>query len=275
MDKMFIKDLEIYAFHGVNKEEKKLGQRFLLSVELSLDLKEAGQTDDLSKTVNYANLCLELEEVFISKKYELIERVAEQLCDYILHKYENVNKVKLMIKKPWAPIGKILDYAAIELERGWNTAYIGLGSNIGDREENIRLAIEKIGESQNNKIIQVSKMYETEPVGFLEQDKFINNAIEIKTLLSPRELIKFLLNIEIELKRVRTIKWGPRTIDLDILLYNDEITYSKDIVIPHPRMHERKFVLLPLCDIAPYVLHPILYKRIDELLKELDTLSQE
>lgn len=270
MDKLYIKDLEIYAFHGVNQEEQKLGQRFLISVELFLDLKEAGQTDELSKTVNYAKLCLELEEVFLQEKHELIERAAEKLCDYILHSYEMVQKVKIMIKKPWAPIGKALDYAAVEIEREWNTAYIGLGSNMGNKQENIQLAIEKIGQSQNNKIIQVSKLYETEPVGFLEQDDFINSAIEIRTMFSPNELIKFLLNIEIELKRVRTIKWGPRTIDLDVLLYNNDIISSKDIVVPHPRMHERSFVLLPLCDIAPYILHPILNKRMVELLKELD-----
>jgi dihydroneopterin aldolase / 2-amino-4-hydroxy-6-hydroxymethyldihydropteridine diphosphokinase len=273
MDKMYVKDLEVYGYHGVNEEEKRMGQRFLISVELDLDLREAGKSDDLNKTVNYAELCHGLEREFLTEKYDLIEKCAEMLAEYILVNYQSVHKVKLMIKKPWAPIGKPLDFAAVEVERHWHTAYIGLGSNIGDREANLKEAITAM-DSCTTRVVKISELYSTKPVGYLEQEDFLNCALEIKTLLTPRELIRFLLQIEKELKRERIIKWGPRTIDLDVLLYDDSITSLEEIIIPHPRMHERLFVLKPLSDIAPYVLHPLLNKRIKELEEELATVQK-
>ena len=218
MDKIIIKDLEIYAFHGVNIEEKNLGQKFLISVELVMDLRVAGKNDELMATVNYAQLCIALEKEFTKEKYDLIEHAAEELCIFILLNYERVQQVKLLLKKPWAPIGRMVDYAAVELERGWHTAYIALGSNLGDKEANVRQAVERIQDSNMNKVIQTSKWYETEPVGYVDQDTFINGALEIKTLLTPKELMQCLIEIEKELKRERTIPWGPRTIDLDVLL---------------------------------------------------------
>ncbi len=269
MDKIIIKDLEIYAYHGVNQQEKDLGQKFLVSAELNLDLSMAAQSDALNETVNYGQLCLELEEVFRKEKYDLIERAAQQLCDYILLNYSLVRKVKVTVKKPWAPIGRPLDYAAVQFERGWHTAYIALGSNMGDKENNIKQAIKKLKDSPRIKVSKVSAFYETEPVGVIEQDLFLNGAVQIETLLTPKELMTRLLEIEAELKRVRTIKWGPRTIDLDILLYDDYITATEDVVIPHPRMHERSFVLEPLNEIAPFVMHPVMNRRISQLLSDI------
>lgn len=266
MDRIYVKDLQVYGFHGVNQQEKDMGQRFVISLELFLDLQEAGETDDLAKTVNYAQLCFDVEEQFRKEKYDLIEKAAEKLSEYILLKYEPINRVKIQIKKPWAPIGKPVDYAAVEINRAWHTAYIAIGSNIGDREQNLKSAIELINQSTSNKVTKISNFYETEPVGYLEQDKFLNGALEVKTLLSPIKLMKFLLEKEKELKRERIIRWGPRTIDLDVLLYDNLVTHEEEIIIPHPRMHERMFVLKPLSDIAPYVMHPLLNKRIIELM---------
>lgn len=269
MDKIYVKDLEIYAFHGVYQQEKDLGQRFLISLELSLNLNEAGETDDLTKTVNYGQLCADVEENFKKEKFDLIEKAAEELAKFILLNYELVYGVKVKIKKPWAPIGKPINYAAVEIERRWHTAYIAIGSNMGDKENNLQSGIELINSSQVAKVVKVSKFYETKPVGYLEQDSFLNGALEIKTFLTPSKLIKFLLEKEKDLKRERIIKWGPRTIDLDVLLYDNLITSDEDIIIPHPRMHERLFVLKPLSDIAPYVVHPIFNKRIIELMNKI------
>lgn len=269
MDKIYIKDLQVHGFHGVNQQEKDMGQRFLISLQLFLDLKEAGESDDLTKTVNYAQLCFDIEEEFKKKKYDLIEKAAEELSQFILLKYELVNRVKLQIKKPWAPIGKPLDYAAVEIDREWHTAYIAMGSNMGDKKENLKAAIDLINNSLLTKVTKISNFYETEPVGYLEQDNFINAAIEVKTLLSPKKLMVFLLEKEKDLKRERIIKWGPRTIDLDVLLYDALITSQEDIIIPHPRMEERLFVLKPLADIAPYVIHPILNSRIIDLMNKI------
>ena len=269
MDKIIIKDLEVYAYHGVNQQEKDMGQKFLVSIELYLDLKKAGKSDDLTKTISYAEVCSDITEELKKNKYDLIEKVAEEVASFILLKYVLLKGVKVLIKKPWAPIGKSLDYAGVEIERSWHTVYIALGSNLGDKEDNLKSSVKMIQEHKAIKVTKTSTFIETEPVGYLEQDKFLNGVIEIKTLLDPKELIKFLLKIELDLKRERKIKWGPRTIDLDVLLYDDIITCDEEIIIPHPRLHERLFVLKPLSEIAPFVIHPLLHKRIINLLEEL------
>lgn len=269
MDKIIVKDLEVYAYHGVNQQEKDMGQKFLVSLELYLDLKEAGESDDLHKTISYAAVCSDISEEIKKSKYDLIEKVAEETASFILERYVLVKGVKVLIKKPWAPIGKSLDYAGVEIERFWHSAYIAIGSNLGDKEKNLNNSIEKIQLNKAIRVTKVSTFIQTDPVGYLDQDIFLNGAIEVKTLLTPKQLIKYLLNIELELKRERIIKWGPRTIDLDVLLYDDMITCDEEIIIPHPRMHERLFVLKPLSEIAPFVVHPLLNKRIINLLEEL------
>ncbi|MFD3158298.1 2-amino-4-hydroxy-6-hydroxymethyldihydropteridine diphosphokinase [Haloimpatiens sp. FM7330] len=270
MDKIYIKDLEIYANHGVFQEEKKLGQKFLISIELELNLRKAAITKDLTKSIDYGRLCCEVEEEFKKESYDLIETAAEKISEFILEKYDIVKKVKIVLKKPWAPIGKPLDYAAVEINRKWHKAYIGLGSNIGDKNKNLSDAIQKIDESKYCRVIKKSSFIVTPPWGYTDQDEFLNGVIEVETTLEPKELVVFLLNIEKELKRERIIKWGPRTIDLDVLLYDDIISDDEEIVVPHPRMHERMFVLEPLSEIAPYKIHPLLKERIIDIKKKLE-----
>lgn len=131
------------------------------------------------------------------------------------------------------------------------TCYIGLGSNLGDRKLNIQTAIEKINRIKKTKVTKASSIIETSPVGGPAQDKYLNAAIEIQTDFPPRQLLVNLQNIESELGRVRAIKNGPRTIDLDILFYRDLQINEEDLIVPHPRIKEREFVLNPLREIAP------------------------
>ena len=274
MDVIYVEDLEVYAYHGVNQAEKDMGQRFLISLQIFLNLSEAGKSDDLSKTINYAKLCCEVEEEFKREKYDLIEKSAESLANFILKKYMAVEKVTVKIKKPWAPIGKPLKWVAVEINRRWHTAYISIGSNLGDKEKNIKDAVDIIDSSPYNNVTKVSKLYETKPVGYLDQDNFLNGALEVKTLMEPEDLMDFLLEVEKKLKRERIIKWGPRTIDLDVILYDNLVTSEEKIILPHPRMHERLFVLKPLSDIAPYVIHPVLNDRIINLTHELEKTQE-
>ncbi|WP_080348198.1 MULTISPECIES: 2-amino-4-hydroxy-6-hydroxymethyldihydropteridine diphosphokinase [Clostridium] len=269
VDRIYIEDLEVFANHGVYKEEKKLGQKFLISAEIFIDLQQSGLSDNLNETVNYGLLCCEIEELFTKDSYDLIEKVAEQVVDNILLKYEDIQRMKLKVKKPWAPIGKPIKYAAVQIDRTKHTVYIGIGSNIGDKNTNLQQAIEKLNNNNLTKVTKVSKFYITKPYGYLEQDDFLNCAIEVETLLTPSKLMKVLLDIEKQLKRKRTIKWGPRIIDLDILLYDDLILSKNETIIPHPLMHDRMFVLEPLSEIAPYAFHPVLNKRIFQLKEEL------
>ena len=148
-------------------------------------------------------------------------------------------------------------------------AYIGVGSNIGDRYKNILSAKKEIINSTSSHVVEVSKIYETEPVGYLDQDYFLNCVFKVSTILIPKELLKLLLEIEKILKRKRIIHWGPRTIDLDILFYDNLIISSPDLIIPHPGLHERMFVIEPLCDLAPDLIHPVLKESCFEIAEKL------
>lgn len=141
--------------------------------------------------------------------------------------------------------------------------FIGLGTNIGDKLANLRMALEEI--SKNAIILKKSHVYKTAPWGYLDQDDFNNMAIEIEADLSPEELLDTLKSAEQNLGRVETFRYGPRMIDMDILLYRDEILETDRLSVPHPRMIERAFVLAPLAEIAPDALHPIIGLTISEL----------
>jgi 2-amino-4-hydroxy-6-hydroxymethyldihydropteridine diphosphokinase len=146
--------------------------------------------------------------------------------------------------------------------------YIALGSNLGDREKNCLRAIELLKE-KGIEILKASKMHETEPWGVKEQPRFINMAAEIKTDMAPHELLKLLKDIEKKMGRAETIRWGPRVIDIDILLWGDLILKTPELTIPHPLMHGRKFVLEPLSEIAPDAVHPVSGKTVGGLFEGL------
>ncbi|MDI3508134.1 MAG: 2-amino-4-hydroxy-6-hydroxymethyldihydropteridine diphosphokinase [Clostridiales bacterium] len=149
-----------------------------------------------------------------------------------------------------------------------NRVYLALGSNIGDRDRYIREAIDMLNGHEAIKIVKVSSTYNTAPVGYTDQVDFLNAAVAIDTTLSPRELLAACLDIEQRLGRVRTIRWGPRTIDIDIIFYDDLIIDDGILTVPHPRMHERGFVLRPLYDIAPNAVHPIYKKTVEQMYDE-------
>ncbi|MCI9018270.1 MAG: 2-amino-4-hydroxy-6-hydroxymethyldihydropteridine diphosphokinase [Lachnospiraceae bacterium] len=269
-DRIHIKNLEIFAKHGVFPEENVLGQKFIVLAVLYTSTREAGQTDDLTKSIHYGEVSHFIRRFLEDHTYQLLETVAERLAEELLLKTERLEGVRLEIKKPWAPVGLPLETVSVEIERSWHTAYIALGSNMGDKRAYLDLGVEGLRRTKGCQISAVSDYLATEPYGVTDQDEFLNGAMKIRTLLTPFELLKRLHEIEQEAGRERIIRWGPRTLDLDILLYDDLILDDEELHIPHIEMYKRDFVLKPLCQIAPYVRHPIYNRTVQELLEALE-----
>jgi len=147
--------------------------------------------------------------------------------------------------------------------------YLGLGSNLGDKQSYITKAIQKISSLENVETIRASKVIKTPPYGKTDQPDFLNCVIKVKTRLKPEVFLEKCFDIENQLGRVREEKWGPRTIDIDMLFYEDMIVNSKSLVLPHPELHKREFVLTSLNELCPDLIHPVLKKKIKNILLEL------
>jgi len=271
-DEIHIDNLTIFAKHGVYKEEAVLGQKFTVSAVLYTDTRKSGLSDALENTINYGEVCHEITDFLTKNRFQLIEACAEQLAEFLLIKYENqLSAIDLEIHKPWAPIALPLDQVSVRIHRGWHTAFLALGSNIGDRRAMLDLAVDGIQAEKRNRLLKVSTFIETAPYGNVDQDPFLNGACMIRTLLTPDELLDLGASLEQKAKRVRKVHWGPRTLDVDILFYDQEIIATERLNIPHPDMPNRDFVLRPMAEIAPWWLHPITHKTMAQMLHELET----
>ena len=275
MDKIEIRDLEIFANHGVFPEENVLGQKFVVSAVMYTDTRPAGLKDDLSSSINYGEVSHMITEFACKHTYKLLEALAENLTEMLLMNLPLLKKVTLRIEKPWAPVGLPLKTVAVEITRSWHTAYIAFGSNLGDKKKYLDEGIRGLGDTKGCQIETVSEYLVTEPYGGVEQDEFLNGVLKLRTLLPPEELLDRLHELEQEANRERIIHWGPRTLDLDILFYDNEIIDTPDLHVPHIDMENRDFVLKPMAEIAPYFRHPVLNRTISQLLDELEKRSAD
>lgn len=265
-DEIHIENLEFFARHGVFPEETKLGQKFIVSLTMYMNTRKAGKSDNLEVSVDYGAVSHFITDYMKENTFLLIEAAAENLVRELLLHFPLVKGIDLELKKPWAPIGLPVEYASVKISRFWHRAYLGMGSNLGDKKGYLDQAVEKIKEDPECVVEKVSQYLVTEPYGGVEQDDFLNACMVVRTLLSPEELLDKLHEIEQEAHRERIIHWGPRTLDLDILMYDDLVMESDDLIIPHIEMDKREFVLKPLCEIAPNLRHPFLKKTVSQLL---------
>ncbi len=268
-DEIQIRDLEVFANHGVFPEETRLGQKFLLSLTMYTDTRKAGTGDCLEDSIDYGAVSHFMTDYMKQHTWKLIEAAAEHLAEELLLRYPLLKGVTLELKKPWAPVGLPLDTVAVKINRFWHRAYLGLGSNLGDKETYLNQAVKALDETRGCQVEKVSSYLVTEPYGGVEQDDFLNACLCLKTYLSPEELLKRLHEIEQDAHRERSIRWGPRTLDLDILLYDDLILETEELILPHMDMENREFVLKPLSEIAPNLRHPILHKTMRQLADQL------
>ena len=188
MDKIEIRDLEIFANHGVFPEETALGQKFVVSAIMYTETRPAGLTDDLSASINYGEVSHMITDFLQKNTYKLLEAAVENLAEMLLLTLPLLKKITLRIEKPWAPVSLPLKTVAVEITRGWHTAFIAFGSNMGDKKKYLDNAIQGLRDMKEIVVEKVSGYLVTEPYGGVEQDEFLNGVLKLRTLLTPEEL---------------------------------------------------------------------------------------
>lgn len=269
MDKIKIMGLRVFAHHGVFPEETKNGQDFFVNATLFLACRQAGQSDDLMKSVHYGEVSHFITAFLQEHTYQLIEAAAEHTVKALLLAFPLIEKVEFELCKPHAPIGLPFENVSVMIERGWHTVYLAVGSNMGEKEAYIENGIAELRRFSEIQVEKVSDMIVTKPYGGVSQDDFVNGALKIRTLFTPHELLDVLHEIEAHADRKRIIHWGPRTLDLDIIFYDDLVSEDDTLVIPHTDMQNRDFVLKPLLELCPNKRHPLLGRTITQLCNEL------
>lgn len=270
MDRIKITNLKVFAHHGVFPEETRDGQDFFVNAELFLDCRRAGKSDDLKDSINYGEVCHFITEYLQEHTFLLIEAAAEHLTEAMLLSMPGLEKVRLELCKPHAPIGLPFENVSVTIERSWHIVYVAVGSNMGDREKYIRDGIGELLNYPQIVVEQVSELICTAPYGGVEQEDFLNGAVKLKTLFTPEELLEVLHAAEQKAERKREIHWGPRTLDLDIIFYDKLVYEDENLIIPHIDMANRTFVLEPLLELCPNYRHPVLKRTVRELLSGLN-----
>ncbi len=267
--RILIDGYELTGCHGVNPEEKVEPQRFVFSAQLDFDLTEAAETDDVDKTVSYAAVCKVIKAFFGESSRDLVETLALGAARRIMLAFPRLVRAAVTVAKPDAPMKGKFDSVGVTAEVKRSVAYVGMGSSLGDRHAYLDKAKELIREDPLVLSVRESARTETAPYGGAAKNAFINSALRVETLHTPEGLLGLLMRVERECGRTREVHWGDRTLDLDLLLFGDEVRSEDDLILPHPEMTRREFVLAPLADIAPHAVHPLCGKRVSELLSEL------
>lgn len=269
MEEIFIKELQVFGHHGVYENEKTNGQMFLIDCEIETEFSQAVASDNLAETVDYGNVCMFIKEYFSNHTYDLLEKVADELATKLMYAFSGISKITLAIHKPNAPIPMEFQSVGVRISKKWRKVAISFGSNIEPKEEYLTKAMEKLIANPAIRNMEVSEYITTKPYGYTQQDDFLNGAAVFETILSPEQLLDLLHKLENDANRVRQIHWGPRTLDLDILLYDDWCVNTKNLIIPHIDMKNREFVLKPLVSIAPGMIHPVYHMTILDMERKL------
>jgi len=270
VDRISVRGLEVFASHGCIPQEKTLGQKFLINADLYINLKIPAKNDELADSVNYADVCDKIIKWMHEYTCNMIETAADLIARRLLREYPLLTKAVVEIEKPHAPVPFHFDTIIAHVERERHIVFLGLGSNLGKREENIADVVEMLDDRSDINVLMCSELYETKPYGYKDQPDFINACAKIETFLEPEQLLAVINMIENSCGRVRDVHWGPRTIDIDILFYDDRIIDTEDLHIPHIDLQNRLFVLQPLSEIGAYLRHPYLGKTVSQLLDELE-----
>jgi dihydroneopterin aldolase/2-amino-4-hydroxy-6-hydroxymethyldihydropteridine diphosphokinase len=253
-DHIYVNGLRLMALVGVLPHEREGEQPVQVDIDLEVDLAEAGLTDNLVDTANYGAIAEAVSEVVRTSSDVLLERLVARIAERCLQ-FDHVEVADVRLTKLRPPIAENLDSTAVRIVRSRvdmkiparHRAIVALGSNLGDRVAYLRFGLERL-----SNVVAQSQVFETDPVGGPDnQGPYLNMVAVIDTDLDPYAMLRRLLQIEAEAHRVRIERWGPRTLDLDLLFYDDVIINSEELIVPHPRFAERRFVLEPLSEVAP------------------------
>lgn len=274
MDEIIIENLKVFAYHGVYQEENEKGQNFYVNAVLYTDTGKAGREDNREMTTSYGDVCQFIHQFVGENLFKLIETLAERTAEAVLSHFPLLEGITLEIRKPEAPIDLEFESVSVKITRMWHNVCLATGSNLGNRPKFIKDAIEAIDLDEKCKVIKSSELVRSRSYGNVEQGEFFNGVLLIRTLYSPEELLVRLHEIEDASGRQRVKHWGPRTLDLDIIFYDDMILDTDTLQIPHIDMHNRDFVLEPLSQIVPYKIHPVFGKSVIQLYEEVQKTGE-
>lgn len=252
MDQIEIRNWRSLTVIGALEHEQLAPQPVEVDATLFVDLDDAGTTDDLTATVHYGEVMDAFAKV-TADRHVLLERLAHRLTQAALA-FPLVQEVDLVVRKLRPPVPHDVENTAVRLHRrrmieqadGGHEAILAIGSNLGDRESFLRMAVDELGAAR------LSQVWETEPVGGPEhQGPYLNMVVAVRTDLDPFALLRRCHRVERLAGRVRDVRWGPRTLDIDVLFYDDATIDTPELTVPHPRVGERRFVLAPLAEVAP------------------------
>ncbi|WP_270887236.1 2-amino-4-hydroxy-6-hydroxymethyldihydropteridine diphosphokinase [Pedococcus sp. 5OH_020] len=276
-DQIVLKGICARGRHGVLDFEKRDGQTFVVDVTMYLDLAPAGSSDDLADTVNYAEVAGDVVALVEGEPLDLIEALAARIADRVLSR-PLVEAVEVVVHKPEAPVGHPFTDVQVRVARERQApVVIALGSNLGESVENLHDAT--IALYGLIDIVEVSPVVETDPVGGPDQPPYLNAVVTGTTHLAPSSLLSGLHDIERAQGRTREVRWGPRTLDLDLIQYGDPVfdtdvrMDTANLTLPHPRAHQRAFVLVPWLQAEPEAALRVdgQVRRVADLVSGLDT----
>ncbi len=244
--------VKAYGYHGVLDSERREGQDFIVDVSMEVDTGPAAHCDDVTQTVNYAEVAADIVAIIEGEPRNLIETVVAQIADTVMANYEFVQSAKITLHKPQAPVGVPFGDVSIRAQRRREVpVVIAVGANLGQPAGTVSGAIGDLDDIPGIWGVRASPLYRTTPVGGPQQDDYVNAVVLASTSLSPHRLLLQLQQVENRWGRTRAVRWGPRTLDLDLVQYGDssegnERLVSDDMLeLPHPRAHRRAFVLVP------------------------------
>ncbi len=265
MSAVNIKGVKVSACHGVLDSEKCNPQLFVFDVAIDCDISGAAKSDDLTKTVDYARVCGIVTDFCKRNSFNLIERLARGAAYKVISAFKVAKSVTVTVHKPQAPIPLPFDDVSVTATVERNQAVLSLGSSEGDKAAKLKFAVDRLAATEGIEVEKVSSFIETAPYGGVAENKFLNCALLINCLLTPKELLEVIHSIEAEAGRVRTVRWGDRTLDIDIVFFGNKIIEEEGLCVPHPDYLNRDFVIMPLKEIVPDYVCPLTHKRVSDL----------